>query len=259
MYPNAVIALEVGSDKARGAAAAKLARSEWRAYSPVKITIEAEDSQPVTITLREQWELLYLDIRGIDGKPLLTVQNLVRDALGIEEASDEERESVSHLMAINQRLRKVQKAVAGLTDRIVTPSSAERLRCFVSFRFDEHSKALALELREFIELADLEFVSGLGYEPRSVSEKVLERLSGNVDLFIVISAVGGDSAWLHQEIGVAKGRGIPVMVLREEGTTLDEGLLSDTEYAVFPIDTISGAFIPVLQATRYVRLRQKAK
>jgi hypothetical protein len=144
-----------------------------------------------------------------------------------------------------------------LPKKLAVSSKFDSLRCFVSFRFDEHSKALALELRNFMELAGLEFISGLGYEPRSVSEKVLDRLKGRINLFIVILASGADSAWLHQEIGVAKGRGLPVMVLREDGAGFDEGLLSDIEYASFPKGQISGVFIPVLQAIQYIQLRSK--
>lgn len=68
----------------------------------------------------------------------------------------------------------------------------------------------------------------------------------------MILAKGGESAWLHQEIGVAKGRSIPVLVLKEEGTSFSEGLLSDLEYASFPVDVISATFIPLLQPLRYV-------
>jgi hypothetical protein len=84
----------------------------------------------------------------------------------------------------------------------------------------------------------------------------LDRLKGEIDLFLVIFSSSGESSWLRQEIGVAKARDLPIMVLRESGADFDEGLLSDIEYASFSANNISGTFIPVLEAARYVQMKR---
>jgi hypothetical protein len=82
---------------------------------------------------------------------------------------------------------------------------------------------------------------------------VLDRLSGDLDLFIVIYSSTGDSAWLNQEIGVARARKLPILVIREEGSEADFGMLGDTEYLQFPKKSISNAFVGILQALSYVK------
>jgi hypothetical protein len=73
-----------------------------------------------------------------------------------------------------------------------------------------------------------------------------------LDLFVVILSISGDSAWLNQEIGVARGRGIPVLVLKENGPDADLGMLGDIEYLAFPENNISSTFVGLLQALSYL-------
>ena len=161
---------------------------------------------------------------------------------------------------INDLLWKVYDKIELISKRLdeIESKSLGNIRCFVSFRFDEHSKALAFELREFMELVGVEFVSGLGYEPRSVSEKVLERLSEPLNLFIVLFSSSGDSAWLNQEVGVARAFNLSILVLKEESSNVDLGMLGDTEYLLFPKDNISKSFVGILQAFSYLRKLDKS-
>jgi hypothetical protein len=197
------------------------------------------------------------------------LHQLVGDSLNVSKATAEDWRGVSTLPNMNNTLWKIHDTVASLKDKQDNLSSRvdilltnlapkqvqeqQALSAFLSFRFDDHSKALALELREMLELSDVHVVTGLGYEPRAVSDKVLERLTGPLDLFIILHSSSGDSAWLNQEIGVAKGRNLPILVLREEDTASDVGMLGDTEYITFPTNAISKSFVGILQALRYLR------
>ena len=215
------------------------------------------DAEVVTITLSAMYTLLSVEVDADeDAKREEHLHDLIRDTLALQPATEEERRGVASLPNINQVLWAIYDKVEKLQNAPV-PQSHTRLRCFISFRFDDHGKALALELREFLELVDVEFVSGLGFEPRSVSEKVLARLGGSLDLFIIIHSVQGDSAWLNQEIGVARGRNLPIVVLREGDVPYDSGMLGDTEYIQFPENSISKAYVPLLQAIRFVREGRK--
>lgn len=256
LHPEGTITVSVVGDSKQGDDGLRLLRSE-RLELPLVISV-ADSNGGLTVELSTIWDLLDVDVSARGEEAQARIHEVVRGTLGLLRPTKDEEESFATLYMINQRILKLRQLVEELPAKIVRSARSENLRCFVSFRFDEHSKALALELRNFMELARLEFISGLGYEPRSVSEKVLDRLQGKLDLFIVIFATGGDSSWLHQEIGVAKGRGLPVMVLREDGSQFDEGLLSDIEYASFPKGQISGVFIPVLQAVQYIRLKAEA-
>lgn len=197
------------------------------------------------------------------------LHQLASDSLSVSKPTGEEWRGVATLGNMNVTLWKIHDMVSSLKDKQDNLSSRvdilltnlapkqvqeqQSLSAFLSFRFDDHSKALAFELREMLELSDVHVATGLGYEPRAVSDKVLERLTGPLDLFIILHSSSGDSAWLNQEIGVAKGRSLPILVLREEDTVSDIGMLGDTEYITFPTNAISKSFVGILQALRYLR------
>ena len=223
----------------------------WKDF-PVRFLFYRDQGQ-TTVEFRDYWTLLVVQVICADEAATAKIHLLVRQTLGAVEPTDADQRGLASLPHINDLLWKIFDTVRELSVHVPTASEVRPgLRCFMSFRFDDHSKALALELREFLELVDVEVVSGLGFEPRSVSEKILERLAGPLDLFIVLDSVSGDSAWLDQEIGAARARDLPVLVLREEGTSAQHGILGDTEFLLFPKDNVSRAFVGVLQALQYI-------
>jgi hypothetical protein len=200
------------------------------------------------------WTILDVEVEGFDSHKTTELYQIIEDGLDLKKPTEEERRGVASFPSMMSVLWKIHDKVEEIS-KMSSDDSTEhqgRARCFVSFRFDDHSKALAFELKEFLELVGVDFVSGLGYEPRSISEKVLGRLAEPLDLFIVIFSSTGDSAWLNQEIGVARGRKISVLVLKEEASDADFGMLGDTEYLSFPRDMISRTFVGVLQALSYL-------
>ena len=227
-----------------------LRRSEF----PIQIRfLDDQSSRTIDFLLHDT--ILFVDTNGFEEKTSNEVQNIIIEILTLTEPTPEDERGFYSLATINDLIWKVYDRIDEISKRTVISEAKEsnKLRCFVSFRFDDHSKALAFELREFMELVGLEFVSGLGYEPRSISEKVLERLSGPLDLFIILFSESGDSSWLNQEIGVARARKLPILVLKEEGINVDSGMLGDTEYLVFPRGNISKSFVGVLQALSYLK------
>jgi hypothetical protein len=209
-------------------------------------------SEKVVLTISLVFTVLRVEVIAPTEDEAARVHEFVRDTLALKSPTDEEIRGVATPANMNALLWRIHDRLDKF-DSSPSVSHHAKLRCFISFRFDDHSKALALELREFLELVEVEFVSGLGFEPRSVSEKVLARLSGKLDLFVIIHSETGDSAWLNQEIGVARAREIPIVVLREGDAPYDPGLLGDTEYIQFPQGSISKAHVPLLQALRFVR------
>jgi len=221
---------------------------------PLSIVFSSDEST-VSVKFTEFWTKLRISIDGVSDDKAEDLHQLIQDSLRLTEPTEDDERGMASLPHIARAVWQTYDKVEAVLQRIEASQSAatSALRCFVSFRFDEHSKALAFELREFLELTGVQFVSGLGFEPRSISAKVLERLQEPLDLFIVIYSTSGDSPWLNQEIGVARGRNLPILVLQEEGAQIESGLLGDTEHLFFSHGTISKAFVGILQALSYVR------
>lgn len=125
--------------------------------------------------------------------------------------------------------------------------------CFLSYRFHVRGKALALELSRFLSLLNIKVVSGLGYEPRRVTEKVLNRLKSGHDFFVYLITKDGESTWTRDELAVAFGEGVPVIILVECGAEIGKGLLGDWEYIEFDGDHIGDTFIAILEALDYMK------
>ena len=66
--------------------------------------------------------------------------------------------------------QRLERRVTELERRLETTD--DKLSCFLTYRFHKHSKVYALELTRFLQLIGVEVVSGAGYEPRRVSDKV---------------------------------------------------------------------------------------
>lgn len=213
-----------------------------------------------TINFTIHTTILFVETNGFEEKTSNEVQQIIQESLSLTEPTEEDDRGFFSLATINDLLWKVYDQVDEISKRqeIAEARVSKVMRCFVSFRFDDHSKALAFELREFMELVGLEFVSGLGFEPRSISEKVLERLSGPLDIFVILFSESGDSSWLNQEIGVARARKLPILVLKEDGADVSVGMLGDTEYLVFPKGNISKVFVGILQALSYLKEKDKS-
>ncbi|MGH8427332.1 MAG: hypothetical protein ACRES7_05025 [Gammaproteobacteria bacterium] len=220
---------------------------------PIKLSFKGDHTAQI-VSFAFHDSIFFVDTEGFSETTSREVHRLIRESLNLTEPTGMDHRQFYSLPAISDLLWKVYDLVDEISKRqkLSTESNLNVMRCFVSFRFDDHSKALTFELKEFMGLVGLDFVSGLGFEPRSISEKVLERLSEPLNIFVILLGDSGDSAWLHQEIGVARGRKLPILVLKEEGAEIDSGMLGDTEFLSFPKNNISKAFVGILQALSYL-------
>jgi hypothetical protein len=130
--------------------------------------------------------------------------------------------------------------------------SERELRCFLSYRFNSYSKTIAFELMRFLELLGVEVITGKGYEPRNVNEKVLSRLD-NLDFIIYLITKDGESSWTRDEMAVSIGKGYYVVPLLENGSKIDRGILGDIEYIPFDHDHIGDTFISLIEAINFIR------
>lgn len=146
--------------------------------------------------------------------------------------------------------------VAELAERVTNleceRAVSRRLTCFLSFRFEGHSLEYGRMVKQFLELLGVRVITGQGYEPKPVNEKVRSRLSESLDIIIIIETLDGKSSWTRDEIAKAQNPGIFLIPLVEEGTTFDAGIYGDHEYIQFSEGHISDAFIGLIEGIQYI-------
>lgn len=130
-----------------------------------------------------------------------------------------------------------------------------RLRAFMSYRFGQPGNETSANLvQRFLELEDVEVLTGRSYEPRPLHEKVSDRLSG-IDFLVLLIGTDGESMWTRDEIATARAARVAVVPIVAEGSTLEPGLFGDLEYITVAPDHVADAFIPLLEAIIYLRRR----
>ena len=129
-----------------------------------------------------------------------------------------------------------------------TPASRPR-SVFVAHRFDDMGNLCAEKLARFLELLGFRVVTGRGFAPSSVAEKVRKRLLSQ-GVVIAILTRGDDSTWLVQESVLAEAHGKPLIVLRDISAEFKAGILGDLEFIPFEAPSVESAFIPMLEGLR---------
>lgn len=162
-----------------------------------------------------------------------------------------------------------------LTDN--TEGTMEQIRAFVGHSFTQEDEQLVQKLLKFLTtvshtLPSFSWEHAQGPEPRGIDEKVLDLFSGK-SLFIgictrkerVVAAtdspwwiprgkvVANDrdlewktSDWIIQEIGLATGRGMDVILLVENGVRKPGGLQGSLEYVPFSREAPEACFNTLL-------------
>jgi hypothetical protein len=149
---------------------------------------------------------------------------------------------------------ELTKRVESLEGKIT--STKERLKCFLSYRFDPAVEGLAQKLERFLTLVDVDVITGAGYEPRPIVEKVREKLgSPDLDFVVLLISQHGESMWTRDEITTANSRGVPVIPIVEAGAKFEPGLFGDLEYIRFTEGHIEESFIKLLEALKFIRLQ----
>lgn len=171
------------------------------------------------------------------------IVNTIESLLSLEQVSPPEYTD-KEVEAIKERLTKIE-------EKLIDKEKA--LSCFLSYRFTSRSKTLALELTRFLELLGSNVISGAGYEPRRLNEKVISRLSQPFDFLIYLITKEGESTWTRDELAVTMGKGFPAILLVESGVEVGKGLLGDWEYLQFQDNHIADTFIGILEALRFIK------
>lgn len=178
---------------------------------------------------------------------------------------EEAKEREARLEEVRARTREevqaqgpppIWKALDSLADRVARLESATRgfevLTCFISFQFTGTSLGYGTEVKEFLQLLGLNVLTGQGYEPKPISDKVRSRLAGSVDIVVVLEVAGSKSSWTRDEIAKAQQPGVYLIPLVESGASFDRGIFGDHEYITFDVGHVSGAFVRLLEGVRYV-------
>ena len=133
----------------------------------------------------------------------------------------------------------------------------DRLRCFLSFRFNEQDTAAAAQVERFLELQGADVVTGRSYEPRRVEDKVKSRLSQSLDFVVYLLTASGDSAWVRDEIAEARAVGIPVIPLVEQGMEFEAGLFGNIEHIPFGKGHVGDVWISLSEAIGFIRANKR--
>lgn len=105
---------------------------------------------------------------------------------------------------------------------------------------------------------DVKVTTGRSYEPRRISDKVLDKLAGPVD-FVILLLCQGESLWTRDEIVTARQRGIIVVPIVESGAKFEPGVFGDIEYIEFAQSHIGDSFLKLLEAVTFIRLQNESK
>jgi hypothetical protein len=122
-------------------------------------------------------------------------------------------------------------------------------KVFIAHRFDDIGEDAANKVAFFLTLLGFECLTGRGYAPSSVAEKVKSRLQAQAVVVVVLTP-GEESTWLVQESLLSNLAGKPLILVKEVDAIFKAGLLADHEYIPFSAPHIEQAFIPLLEGLR---------
>ena len=159
------------------------------------------------------------------------------------------------LAAVSPNDAPASDVTSSLPTAPASAASGPRLRAFLSYRFGgPENEAAAGVIQRFLELENVEVLTGRSYEPRPLHEKVADRLAG-LDFLVLIVGLDGESAWTRDEIGTARALGRAVIPIVTDGAKFEAGLFGDLEYITVAPAHIGDAMLPLLEALTYIRRR----
>jgi hypothetical protein len=152
-------------------------------------------------------------------------------------------------------------AVPGIgmtSDRDDQPAKPQKPLVFISYPFRPRTEWIKHNTPQLLRLYGCQVASGDNYPGQGISAAVAADI-GRSNLLVAFFtkdqklATGewAPSQWVLQEIGFARGRGIPVVLIREEGVFKEAGILGDAQ--IIPLDAEREAF------AAFVRLRSAIK
>lgn len=135
--------------------------------------------------------------------------------------------------------------------------SSRKLRCFLSYRFANPQAELdAHKVEHFLRLLGVDVITAAAYEPRRISDKVLQQMNQSLDFQVLLVPAEGESAWLRDEINQARTKGLYVIPLVHEDAKFDAGLFGDLERVKYGDGHIGDAMLSLLEALDFVRAQR---
>ena len=128
-------------------------------------------------------------------------------------------------------------------------SAKKNRTIFIAHKFNDQGKDCSMKVARYLELLGFQVKSGHSFSPKSVSQKVQERIESQ-EVILVILTVGDDSTWLVQETAISKISGKPLIILKEKEFNFKPGILADHEYIEFTYPDIEKIFIHLLEGLR---------
>jgi hypothetical protein len=136
----------------------------------------------------------------------------------------------------------------------VAPASKPKRTAFIAHQFDSVGTSTADKVARFLGLLGFQVVTGRGYAPGPVSDKVRARLEQQALVFVLLTP-GDDATWLTQESLFANVNNKPLFLLKERTASFKSALLADHEYIPFDGSNVETTFIPILEGLRELGYR----
>ena len=214
------------------------------------------DSRDIALSLGGRGDYISVSLSAESPESLYMVINKVKLLIGTTEVETTYKKDILFQgPTIQEQIDELHSIIEEIRAIITKPG--KMLRCFLSYRFDSNSEAMILRLQRFLTLLGVEVVSGASYEPRKISDKVMERISKSIDFIILIVAESGESAWTRDEISFANSRAIPIVPVVEQNAKFESGMFGDLEFLPYTSGHIGDVFIGLLEAINYIKEKLK--
>ena len=133
----------------------------------------------------------------------------------------------------------------------------QKQRCFIAHRFSSEEMKIAEKLAWLLNYLNVDAISGAGYQPTSIREKIKKLLSQRLDFIIMLVTKKGETAWIRDEVGKVADR-IPIIPILEVGAKIAPGLIiGDIEYIRFTRGHIYDSIPKLIEGIEYIRTQAK--
>ena len=129
---------------------------------------------------------------------------------------------------------------------------------FLSYPYRTRTEWIRHSVPQFLRLCGCEVATGENWPGEDIAGAIAREISRS-DILIAFftkdqKLANGEwapSQWVLQEIGFARGRGIPVILIREEGVFKEAGILGGIQ--IIPLDSEREAFAAFVQLRSAIR------
>lgn len=176
-----------------------------------------------------------------------------RFGLGVDVTSSQidvwvESDDLNTIAAIHEKAREFFLARNPVPEKSASVSRRSlRKTIFLAHRFDPQGRSVASTLCKFLRRLSFDVIEGEGYDSQNIPDKVSARIRSQ-DVFICL-VTPGDPSWLLSEAAFAKALEKHIIILMQDHTTLNRGIIGqDFEHIPFPDGGIEKAFSELIYA-----------